>query len=128
IYIGGTGVARGYHNRPDLTADRFMPNPFSGKTGDRLYKTGDLARLLPDGQIAFLGRLDDQIKIRGYRIEPNEIVRVLDQHPDIHASVVVAREDTPGERRLVAYVGSDADPGPSHTALRDCLGRFLPEY
>ncbi len=127
IYIGGAGVARGYHNRPDLTADRFVPNPFS-RAGGRLYKTGDLARLLPDGQIAFLGRIDDQIKIRGYRIEPNEIVRVLDQHPAIHASVVVAREDTPGERRLVAYVVSDADPGPSHTALRDFLGGFLPEY
>ena len=128
IYIGGTGVARGYHNRPDLTADRFMPNPFSGKTGDRLYKTGDLARLLPDGQIAFLGRLDDQIKIRGYRIEPNEIVRVLDQHPDIGASVVVAREDTSGERRLIAYVVSDAESDPSPAGLRDFLGSFLPEY
>ena len=128
IYIGGTGVARGYHNRPDLTADRFLPTPFSGKPGDRLYKTGDLARLLPDGQIAFLGRIDDQIKIRGYRIEPHEVVGVLHRHPDIHASVVVAREDTPGERRLVAYVVPKAEFDLTCSGLRDFLRHFLPEY
>lgn len=128
IYIGGACVARGYHHRPDLTADRFLPDPFSGTPGGRLYKTGDLARLLPDGQIAFLGRVDDQIKIRGYRIEPDEIVRALDRHPDIRASVVVAREDPPGEKRLVAYVVSDAESDPSPRGLRDFLGSFLPEY
>lgn len=128
IYIGGAGVARGYHHRPDLAADRFLPDPFSARPGGRLYKTGDLARQLPDGQLAFLGRIDDQIKIRGYRIEPNEIVRVLDQHPDIRASVVVAREDTPGERRLIAYVVSDAESDPSPAGLRNFLGSSLPEY
>ena len=128
IYIGGAGVARGYHNRPDLTADRFLPDPFSAAPGGRLYKTGDLGRLLPDGQIAFLGRIDDQIKIRGYRIEPDEIVRALDQHPDIRASTVVARQDSGGEKRLVAYVVSDAECDPSPVGLRDFLGGLLPEY
>jgi len=128
IYIGGAGVARGYHNRPDLTVEKFIPSHFSPEPGGRLYKTGDLGRLLPDGQIAFLGRMDDQIKIRGYRIEPNEIVSVLHRHPDIHASVVVAREDTPGERRLVAYVVPNAESDLRYTGLRDFLRDFLPEY
>lgn len=128
ICIGGAGLARGYHNRPDLTAEKFIPNPFGTEAGSRLYKTGDLAHMLPDGQIAFLGRIDDQIKIRGYRIEPNEIVSVLSRHPDIRASLVVAREDAPGDKRLVAYVVLDADSDVSHTGLRDFLRRFLPEY
>src|SRR5262249_24900473 len=89
IYIGGGGLARGYHNSPDLTAERFVQNPFSPATSERLYKTGDLARLLPDGQISFMGRVDDQIKIRGYRIEPGEIECVLNCHPCIHESLVV---------------------------------------
>src|SRR5882724_5881494 len=91
IHIGGAGVARGYHNRPDLTAEKFITNPFSAKSGNRLYRTGDLARLLPDGQLAFLGRVDDQIKIRGYRIEPNEIASVLNREPAIADSLVQAR-------------------------------------
>jgi len=128
VYIGGPGVARGYHNRPDLTAERFIPNPFGSNAASRLYKTGDLARVLADGQIAFLGRIDDQIKIRGYRIEPTEIVSVLSRHPDIRASLVVAREDAPGDKRLVAYVVLEADSDLSHTGLRDFLRRFLPEY
>jgi acyl carrier protein len=128
IYIGGTGVARGYHNRPDLTVERFIPSPFSAEPGGRLYKTGDLGRLLPDGQIAFLGRIDDQIKIRGYRIEPGEIESVLDRHPDINASIVVARENGSGERRLVAYVVPNAESDLTYTALRDFLRHLLPEY
>jgi len=128
IYIGGAGLARGYHNRPGLTAEKFIPDPCANTAGSRLYKTGDLARLLPDGQIAFLGRVDDQIKIRGYRIEPNEIVSVLSRYPGIRASLVVAREDRPGDKRLVAYVVLDADAEVSHTGLRDFLRGFLPEY
>src|SRR5439155_27002173 len=102
LYVGGAGVARGYRNHPDLTAERFIPSPF--RPGTRLYPTGDLVRYSPDGQIAFLGRVDDQVKIRGYRIEPDEIAAVLNSHPEIKMSTVVAREDLPGEKRLVAYI------------------------
>jgi amino acid adenylation domain-containing protein len=128
IYIAGAGLARGYHKRPDLTAERFIPNPFRAEPGSRLYRTGDLGCLLPDGQIAFLGRMDDQIKIRGYRIEPNEIVSALERHQDIRESLVVAREDTPGDKRLVAYVRLGPDSDFTHTGLRDFLRDFLPEY
>jgi amino acid adenylation domain-containing protein len=128
ICIGGAGLARGYHNRPDLTAERFVPDPFTADSGGRLYRTGDLGRLLPDGQIAFLGRMDDQIKIRGYRIEPSEISSVLNRQQDVRESLVVAREDTPGNKRLVAYVVLDPDSGLTHTELREFLGGFLPEY
>ena len=82
LCIGGAGLARGYRHRPDLTAERFIPDPFADEPGARLYLTGDLARQLPDGQFAFLGRMDDQIKIRGYRVEPDEISSVLNRHPD----------------------------------------------
>jgi len=128
MFIGGAGVARGYRNRPNLTAERFIPDPFAEWPGRRLYRTGDLARRLPDGQIAFLGRTDDQIKIRGYRIEPGEISSALNRHPDIRGSIAVAREDTPDERRLVAYVVADANADLTHTALRDFLRESLPEY
>jgi amino acid adenylation domain-containing protein len=128
IYVGGAGVARGYHNRGDLTAERFIPDPFRAAPGGRLYRTGDLGRMLPDGRIAFLGRVDDQIKIRGYRIEPQEIASVLNRHQDVRASLVVAREDTPGEKRLVAYVVLDAVSDCTHTHLRDFAAGFLPEY
>ena len=104
LHIGGAGLARGYLSRPELTAEKFIPNPFSHAAGSRLYKTGDLARYLPDGQIAFLGRIDDQIKIRGYRVEPGEIVATLNRHPTVAASLVVGREDSPGDKRLVAYI------------------------
>jgi acyl carrier protein len=128
IHIGGAGLARGYRNRPDLTGEKFITNPFSAEPGSRLYKTGDLGRLLPDGNIAFLGRVDDQIKIRGYRIEPNEIVSALDQHPDVRESLVVAREDSPGNKRLVAYVVLAPDSRTNLDALRDSLCQHLPEY
>jgi len=128
IYIGGAGLARGYRNRPDLTAERFVPDPFSAEAGARLYRTGDLARWLPDGQIAFLGRVDEQVKIRGYRVEPSEIATVLGQHSAVRTSVVVVREEEPGEKELVAYVvlaaGAKLDAG----ELRDHLRKRLPDY
>jgi amino acid adenylation domain-containing protein len=128
IYIGGAGLARGYRNRPDLTAEKFIPNPFSVEPASRLYQTGDLARQLPDGRIVFLGRTDDQVKIRGYRIEPSEIAGVLNRHQDICASLVVAREDTPGDKRLVAYLVLDSGSDLTHTGLREFLRGILPEY
>jgi amino acid adenylation domain-containing protein len=111
LHVGGDGLARGYLNRPGLTAEKFIANPFGG-AGSRLYKTGDLARRLPDGEIEFHGRRDSQFKVRGYRIEAGEIETLLDAHPNVAVSVVAAREDTPGERRLVAYcVPRDGEPG-----------------
>jgi amino acid adenylation domain-containing protein len=128
IYIGGAGLARGYRNRPDLTAKKFISDPFSAKPGSRLYKTGDLARLLPDGQIAFLGRVDEQIKIRGFRIEPNEIVCALNQHPVVRGSLVLAREDSSGGKSLVAYLVLEPNTGVTPKSLRDYLRCRLPEY
>jgi len=125
IYIGGPGVARGYRNRPALTAERFLPNPFDGT---RLFKTGDCVQMLPDGQIAFLGRFDEQIKIRGFRIEPNEIVAALNQHPAVSQSVVVAREISCGDRQLVAYFVPKAGHLATVSELRDFLGARLPAY
>jgi amino acid adenylation domain-containing protein len=104
LYIGGVGVGRGYLNRSDLTAERFIPNPFSNDTTERLYKTGDLARYLPCGNLQFLGRLDEQVKIRGFRIELGEIEAVLSQHPSVQQSTVLAREDVSGNKRLVGYI------------------------
>ena len=127
IYIGGDGVARGYRNRPDLTAERFIANPFNTEEG-RLYRTGDLGRTLANGEIAFLGRLDDQIKIRGYRIELNEINLVLNEHPSVQASVVIAREDVPGEKRLVAYTVLVAGSERDEQSLRELLRQRLPDY
>jgi amino acid adenylation domain-containing protein len=127
LFIGGAGLARGYRNRPELTAERFIPNPFSSAPGDRLYRTGDLGRYLPDGQIAFLGRIDEQIKVRGYRVEPNEIASALAQHAAIQASVVVSREDS-ADKRLVAYVVSAAGEQPTPTGLQNFLRERLPDY
>jgi amino acid adenylation domain-containing protein len=126
LHIGGIGVARGYLNRPDLDAEKFVADP--SHPGERLYKTGDLARYLPDGQIAFAGRIDDQIKIRGYRIEPDEIATLLDQYPGIKGSVVVAREDDSGDKRLVAYVVSSADAELIRGALQEFLKKYLPDH
>src|SRR5262249_46939637 len=102
LYIGGIAVARGYINRPDLTAERFIPDLFSAEPGMRLYKTGDLVRFLPDGNVDFLGRLDDQVKVRGYRIELGEVESMLRDHPSLSDSAVVLR-DGPDGKRLAAY-------------------------
>jgi acyl carrier protein len=128
IHIGGEGVARGYLNHPDLTAERFVPDPFSRTPGARLYRTSDMARFLVDGQIEFIGRRDQQVKLRGFRIEPGEIETVLGQHPGVRDAVVVAREDTSGGKRLIAYVVVREEPPPATSALRDYLRKRLPEY
>jgi len=128
IHIGGRGVARGYLNRPELSAERFVADPFDPTPGARLYKTGDLGRWLPDGAIEYLGRNDFQVKIRGMRIELGEIESALGTCPGVHEAVVLAREDAPGDMRLVGYVrGADA-AAPSPAALRERLARSLPEH
>src|SRR5882724_3770083 len=127
IHIGGVQVARGYLNRPELSAERFVADPFSAKAGARMYKTGDLGRWLPEGNIEFLGRNDHQVKIRGFRIELGEIEARLASFPGVREAVVLAREDLPGDKRLVAYlVGLDAEAPVQ--ALREHLGASLPEY
>ncbi len=128
LYIGGDGLARGYLNRPELTAERFIPDPFSNKPGARLYKTGDLARYRSDGTIEVIGRLDHQIKIRGFRIELGEIEEMLRQHPEVLETVVVAREDIHGDRRLVAYLVAAQGHSPTINKLWSYLKEKLPEY
>jgi amino acid adenylation domain-containing protein len=128
LYLGGAGLARGYLNRPDLTAERFIRDPFSAQPGARLYKTGDLACRLPDGQLTYVGRIDDQIKILGHRIEPNEIVAVLDRHASIQSSVVIARGNNCEEKRLIAYVAMRNGTTPAAADLRSFLQNELPEY
>jgi amino acid adenylation domain-containing protein len=128
LYISGDGVARGYYKRPDLSAERFVVDPFSSLPGQRMYQTGDLVRYLASGRFEFLGRLDNQVKVRGFRIELGEIEAVLAQHSPIRESVVVAREDEPGQKRLVAYVVADEAQRPSVSDLRNLVGRALPEY
>ena len=128
LHIGGAGVARGYRKRPDLTAKRFVPDPFAAKPGGRLFRTGDIARLLPDGQIAFVRRMDDQVKVRGFRVEPNEIAAVLNRHPRVAHSVVVVRQAAEGDRRLVGYVVPEPEGPPTPGELRNFLQARLPEY
>ncbi len=130
LYIAGAGLARGYLNRPELTAERFIPSPFSAEPGERLYRTGDLARYRPDGNIEYLGRIDHQVKVRGFRIELGEIEARLLEQPQVEEAVVVAREDTPGEKRLVAYVVGSGDWPENETIeqLRTNLGEVLPDY
>jgi amino acid adenylation domain-containing protein len=129
LYLGGAGLARGYLGRPDLTAERFVPHPFSGESGARLYRTGDLARRRSDGALEFLGRVDAQVKLRGYRIEPGEIEAALAEHPSLRACAVAVREDTAGEKRLVAYVvPASGEAAPSEPALREHLSTRLPPH
>ena len=127
IYIGGAGLSRGYLNRPELTAERFIPNPFIREPGARLYRTGDLGRYLSDGQIDYVGRADNQVKIRGYRIELGEIEVALRQHCRVSDCVVVVREDVAGDKRLVAYVVNEGE-GPAVGEFRRHLKQRLPEY
>src|SRR5207302_515575 len=128
LYIGGDGLARGYLNRPELTAEKFVVNPFARDTKSKLYRTGDLARYLPEGNISFLGRADFQVKIRGYRIELGEIESLLARHPAVRSCVVAAREDKPGDRRLVAYLVLAPGEKISNDELRAFLKASLPEY
>ena len=127
LYIGGVGVARGYLGRPDLTAQKFIADPFDGRPGARLYRSGDLARWLPNGELEYLGRIDRQMKIRGFRIEPGEIEATLEEHSGVAEAVVVLREDRPGDERLVAYL-IPREEGASGGELREHLRRRLPEY
>jgi amino acid adenylation domain-containing protein/non-ribosomal peptide synthase protein (TIGR01720 family) len=126
LYIGGSQIARGYLNRPDLTAEKFIADPFGDEAGARLYKTGDLARWLPNGNLEYLGRIDDQVKVRGYRIELGEIESVLHQHEDVKQAVVLAKEDTHGQKQLVGYV-VPADEF-NKESLEAFLESKLPEY
>jgi amino acid adenylation domain-containing protein len=128
LLIGGAGVGRGYLNLDELTAQRFIRDPFSRGDGSRVYRTGDLVRRLPDGQIMFLGRVDEQLKIRGYRIEPGEISAVLNRQPGIEASFVAGCADEGGDPRLVAYLVTNSDAGVRAGQLRDCLAECLPAY
>ncbi|MDQ0418594.1 amino acid adenylation domain-containing protein/non-ribosomal peptide synthase protein (TIGR01720 family) [Croceifilum oryzae] len=124
LYIGGAGLARGYLNRPELTAERFIPHPFSNDPNMRLYRTGDVARFLSDGNLDYLGRIDHQVKIRGFRIELGEIESALNGHASVKEAVVMVREDQPGDKRLVAYVVGDGDA----SEWRDYLKAELPSH
>jgi amino acid adenylation domain-containing protein len=129
MYVGGAGVARGYLNRPELTTERFIQNPWQeqGKS-DKLYKTGDLARYLPNGDIEYLGRIDNQVKLRGFRIELGEIEAVINQHPVVEEAVVMVREDQPGDQRLVAYLVTTTGVPLNIAELRESLKQQLPDY
>ncbi|MEG3908709.1 amino acid adenylation domain-containing protein [Microcoleus sp. w2-18bC1] len=128
LHIAGVGLAKGYLNRPELTDKKFIPNPFSNEPGSRLYKTGDLARYLTDGNIEYLGRIDDQVKVRGFRIELGEIEAALSQHPNLLSVAVVLREDIPSQKSLVAYAVPLQKPAPTVGDLRHFLKERLPDY
>jgi amino acid adenylation domain-containing protein/non-ribosomal peptide synthase protein (TIGR01720 family) len=128
LCIGGASLARGYQNRPELTAEKFIANPFSYKKDSRIYKTGDIVRYRNDGTIEFLGRKDFQVKLRGFRIELGEIESVLGQHPAVREAVIIAREDVPGDKRLVTYVVASRESTPTFSELRSFLKEKLPDY
>ena len=128
LHIGGAGLARGYLNRPQLNAEKFIPNPFDKAKGSKLYKTGDLARYLPDGNIEYLGRIDNQVKIRGFRIELGEIEALLNQNESVQGACVIAREDNPGDKRLVAYVVPQPEIILIINEIRQFLKAKLPDY
>jgi amino acid adenylation domain-containing protein len=128
LYLAGDGLARGYYGRPDLTGERFVPNPFASKADARMYRTGDLARFLPNGEIDYLGRIDHQVKLRGFRIELGEIESVLLEHPQVDRTVVVVREDRPGDKRLVGYVVPRSGSVIDIAAVRSHLEHRLPGY
>lgn len=128
MFVGGAGLARGYLNRPELTAERFVPDPFSSEPGARLYRSGDRARILPSGEIEYLGRLDQQVKIRGFRIELGEIEAAIRQHPSVRDAAVISLEDGSGGKRLAAYVVPKTSVAPSVDELRALLQRNVPDY
>ncbi|HEX5715571.1 MAG TPA: amino acid adenylation domain-containing protein [Thermoanaerobaculia bacterium] len=128
LFLGGEGLARGYLGRPELTAERFMPDPFGGEPGGRIYRTGDLARHVPDGNLEFLGRVDHQVKVRGFRIELGEIESTLRRYPEIHDAVVSVLDSPSGGKRLVAYVVPQTGSLVRGSELREFLGRFLPSF
>jgi amino acid adenylation domain-containing protein len=128
LYISGLGLARGYHNRPELTGEKFVKNPFGPQPNARMYKTGDLVRRRSDGTLEFIGRLDNQIKLRGFRIELGEIESVLGSHPGVAQAVVLLREDVPGEKRLVGYFVPAQSVAPTTAELRDFLVKKVPAY
>jgi acyl-coenzyme A synthetase/AMP-(fatty) acid ligase/acyl carrier protein len=129
LYVGGASLARGYVNRPDLTAERFVPDPFSNLAGERLYQTGDVVRFLPDGNLEFLGRKDHQVKLRGFRIELGEIENALAGHPQVRHAAVMVRDEGAAEKRLVAYVvPQDPAAPPDTNELRTYLQGKLPAY
>ncbi len=128
LHIGGAGLGRGYLNRCELTVDKFIRNPFSDEPDARLYKTGDTVRYLPDGNLQYIGRIDHQVKIRGFRIELGDIEAVLEQHPAVQQTVVIAREDVPGDKRLVAYVVQNPELASTSSELRRLLKEKLPDY
>jgi amino acid adenylation domain-containing protein len=128
LYIGGDGLARGYHAKPELTAEKFVPDPFSSQPGGRMYRTGDLARYREDGNVVFLGRLDHQVKIRGFRIELGEIEAVLEQHPNVQKAVTIARDRDSSTKYLAAYFLAKTGATVSPAELRDHLRKQLPDY
>ncbi len=128
LYIGGAGLARGYLNQPGLTAVRFVADPHAAWAGSRMYRTGDRARWRPDGQLEYLGRVDQQVKIRGFRIEPGEIEAALTQHADVAHAAVVVRDDGGAGKHLVAYLVPSLERAPDATELRRHLADLLPDY